>query len=178
MLEPFRQFKRCPKCGAPGPGEASLNPFRCEACRLVLYFNPASAVAAFVRRGDGHVLYTRRAKDPGKDRLGMPGGFVDIGETAEEALRREVKEEVGLDLGALEYLSSYPNQYPYAGVTYNTLDLFYVAEATDPARATSLDAVASVAWLDPSTVDPGDVAFESMRLALRDYLARKSEDVL
>jgi hypothetical protein len=63
-------------------------------------------------------------------------------------------------------------------VTYNTLDLFYVAEALDPTRATSLDAVASVAWLDPSAVDPGDVAFESMRLALRDYLARTGENDL
>jgi len=172
MLEPFRQFKQCPRCGAPGPGEASLNPFRCGACGLILYFNPASAVAAFVRRPDGCVLYTRRAREPGKGRLGMPGGFVDIGETAEEALRREVKEEVGLDLGPLEYLSSHPNRYAYAGVTYNTLDLFYVAEALDPARATALDAVDSVAWLDPSSIDPRDVAFESMRLALGDYVKK------
>jgi len=172
MLEPFRQFKQCPRCGAPGPGAASLNPFRCVACGLILYFNPASAVAAFVCRDDGRVLYTRRAKDPGKDRLGMPGGFVDIGETAEEALRREVKEEVGLDLTALEYLSSYPNQYPYAGVTYNTLDLFYVARTDDPERAASLDAVASLAWLDPSAIDPVEIAFESMRRALGDYLKR------
>jgi ADP-ribose pyrophosphatase YjhB (NUDIX family) len=174
MLEPFRQFNSCPRCGAPGPGADSLNPFRCARCGFVLYFNAASAVAAFIVRDDGHVLYTRRARDPGKGLLGMPGGFVDFGETAEGALRREVLEEVGLELTTLEYLASFPNQYLYADVTYNTLDLFFVATAADVGRVQALDAVASVAWLDPRSVDAGEIAFESMRRARTVLLERRS----
>jgi ADP-ribose pyrophosphatase len=173
MLEPFRHFANCPKCGAPGSGAASLNPFRCAACGFVLYFNAASAVAAFiVRDADGFVLYTRREKDPGKGRLGMPGGFVDYGETAEEAVRREVLEEVGLTLVSLEYLSSHPNQYTFAEVTYNTLDLFFIARTVAAHRAQALDAVQSIHWADPALVEPNEIAFESMRRGRADFLAR------
>lgn len=172
MIEPFRHFNTCPRCGAAGPGAGTLNPFRCGQCGFVLYFNAASAVAAFIARPDGSVLYTRRAKDPGKGKLGMPGGFVDFGETAEEALRREVLEEVGLTLTALEYLCSYPNQYVYADVAYHTLDLFFIGSCPESAEAQALDAVESVCWLHPSRIAPEEIAFNSMRHARADFLAR------
>jgi mutator protein MutT len=130
-----------------------------------------SAVAAFVVRGDGRVLYTRRAKDPGKGLLGMPGGFVDPGETAEDALRREVREEVGLELASARYLTSFPNRYTYDGVTYSTLDLFFVASAVDDSRVRALDAVEATLWLDPADVNVEDIAFDSMRQALMVFKA-------
>ena len=175
MLPHYRHFNRCPRCGAPGPGAESGNPFRCEACGFVLFFNAASAVAVFVVGDEGRVLYTRRAKEPAKGRLGMPGGFVDEGETAEEALRREVLEEVGLELQTLHYLCSHPNAYPYREVRYHTLDLFFVAAPVDATRVRSLDAVESVEWLDPAAIAPADIAFDSMRRALVDYLRWRQE---
>jgi NAD+ diphosphatase len=87
----------------------------------------------------------------------------------ESALRREVREEVGLELGPLAFLSSHPNRYPYRDVTYATVDLFFVAEAVDPARARPLDAVAGLEWTDPGAVDLDEIAFESMRAALQRY---------
>lgn len=170
MLAHYRYFNHCPRCGAPGRGAESGNPFRCEACGFVLFFNAASAVAVFVVRADGRVLYTRRAKDPARGKLGMPGGFVDEGETAEEALRREVAEEVGLELRTLRYLCSHTNVYPYRDVRYHTLDLFFVAAPVDPTKARSLDAVESLEWLDPAAIAPAEIAFDSMRRALADYL--------
>lgn len=171
--DPSSAIAHCPKCGTTAGGRRT-NPFRCAACGFVLYFNAASAVAAFIVDDEGRVLYTRRAKDPGKGLLGMPGGFVDIGETAEEAVRREVVEEVGLTLGALTYLTSFPNHYTYAGVAYTTLDVFFTARAADPRAARPLDAVASLAWLDPAHVDQDQIAFDSMRRALRVYLAAQA----
>lgn len=156
----------------PADRDAGRGPFRCDACGFTLYFNAASAVAAIILRDDGHALFIRRAREPGKGRLGMPGGFVDLGETAEQALAREVREEVGLDLTSPRYLASHPNQYAFAGVTYTTLDLFYTASAVEPDRAIALDAVESLVWADPLTVDLQEIAFDSMRDALRQYRAR------
>ena len=69
----------------------------------------------------------------------------------------------------LRYLSSHPNLYAYAGVTYTTLDLFYTASVSDPDRAVALDAVESLVWADPLSVDLEEIAFDSMRAALTRY---------
>lgn len=169
MLAPpehFRHIDHCPRCGAASRAPASV-PFRCAACGFVLFFNAAAAVACFVLRGDGAVLFTRREKDPGVGLLGLPGGFVDFGETAEEAMRREAREEIGVELGALSYLASFPNRYAYAGVTYHTLDLFFVAALPDGASPHALDAVEALEWRDPREVALDAIAFESMRSAVR-----------
>jgi NAD+ diphosphatase len=172
MTPPLTHFAHCPRCGTRRPDAERADvggPFRCGACGFTLYFNAASAVAAILVRPDGDALFIRRAKDPGKGRLGMPGGFVDAGESAEGALTREIREEVGLEVAGLRYLSSHPNLYVYADVTYTTLDLFYTALVRDPERAVALDAVESLVWADPLTVDLEEIAFESMREALIRY---------
>jgi 8-oxo-dGTP pyrophosphatase MutT (NUDIX family) len=97
---------------------------------------------------------------------------VDPGEDAETALAREVREEVGLETNGVRYLSSHANRYDYAGIRYVTLDLFYEAHVRHPDRAAALDAVESLAWLDPLTLDLADLAFPSMRAALGVYRAR------
>lgn len=166
---PWRLFRFCPRCGSRQDAPAAGPTFVCGACGLRYYFNPAIAVAAIILRGDGRGLFIRRAKDPEKGKLALVGGFVDVGETAEQALRREVREEVQLELGPIRLLSSHPNDYVYAGVIYPVVDVFFVARAEDPARAAALDGVASFIWEDPAAVDPADIAFPSMRDALARY---------
>ena len=153
------------------PAEPPLTgPFRCGACGFTLFFNAAGAVAALIVRSDGHALFIRRAKDPGKGKLALPGGFVDPGEDAETALAREVREEVGLELTALHYLSSHANKYLYAGVTYTDARSWSISPArVAPTVSARYDAVESVVWLDPDTVDRNEIAFESMRAALDVY---------
>lgn len=172
-LEPWRQIATCPRCGAAAnqPAEGT-NPFRCACCGFVLFFNAASAVAGLVPDRDGRVLFIRREREPARGKLGMPGGFVDPGESAEDALRREVREEVGLELSDITYLASFPNRYPYAGVMYPTVDLFFTCRAEDVTRVQALDAVAAIEWRDPAEVAPEEIAFDSMRAALRAYLKR------
>ena len=165
-------FQHCPRCGARRNGPAT-NPFHCAACGHQQYFNPASAVAAILLGPDGRALFLRRARDPGKGRLGLPGGFVDIGETAETALRREIREEVNLEMGALEFLCSGVNHYFYKDVTYPVLDLFFVARAESTAGAAARDGVESFVWLQPSRVDLGEFAFPSNAEAVRRFNERR-----
>jgi len=166
-------FQYCPRCGAPRDGPAS-NPFRCAACGHQQYFNPAAAVAAILLGSDGRALFLRRAHDPGKGKLGLPGGFVDIGETAEDALRREVREEVNLEIGALEFLCSLVNDYHYRDVTYPVLDLFFVVRVNSTSGMAALDGVESFVWLDPARVDLAGFAFPSNAEAVRRFAARRA----
>ena len=63
----------------------------------------------------------RRAKEPAKGTLDLPGGFVDMGETVEQGMIREIKEETGLDVEEIQYLFSSPNVYMYSGMGVHTL---------------------------------------------------------
>lgn len=54
---------------------------------------------------EGEVLLVRSPKWPGVDKYTMPGGHVEIGETIEEALKREIKEEVGLEVELVKFLT-------------------------------------------------------------------------
>ncbi|MCU0915991.1 MAG: NUDIX domain-containing protein [Planctomycetes bacterium] len=110
-----------------------------------------------------------RGKEPGKGLWDLPGGFVDPGETAEDALRREVREEIGLEVTALHYQGSWPNIYEYMGVRYRTLDMGFLCEAAGVAQARPRAAeVADVLFLPPSQIDLGRFAFGSVgRIAAR-----------
>lgn len=114
---------------------------------------------------EGRFLFLERAREPAKGLLGLPGGFVDPGESVEAALTREVAEEIGGVLGPATFLASFPNRYPFAGVEYHTCDLYFRAELiTDPADLRAEPAeVAALKWLKPEDVRAADLAFPSLR---------------
>lgn len=161
---PRELFRFCPRCGAPATGGA--NPLRCPACDLTYFFNPTVAAGAFISNPAGEVLLIRRAKEPAKGKFGVPGGFLDVGESAEDGLRREIREEVNLEVTELRLLCSGPNLYEYMGVTYPVCDLIFTARAVNPADVRALDEVAGYEWRLPKTVDPEEMAFPSMRTGL------------
>ncbi len=172
-MHPTASFQYCPSCGSPDSPQAG-HPFRCGECGFVLYVNTTCATAAFLERPDGTVLFIRRAKDPAKGMLAIPGGFIDPGETAEFGLRREFQEEVGLAVGDIEYLCSHPNVYNYRGISYQVLDFFFTATSAPDAEPQSLDGVASFEWLMPEEVDADEIAFPSMREAMVAFLEKRN----
>jgi ADP-ribose pyrophosphatase YjhB (NUDIX family) len=157
-------FRFCPRCGAAA--ESGRTPFRCPACDLTYFFNPTVAAGAFLFNPVGEVLLTKRAKEPAKGKLGIPGGFLDVGESAEDGLRREIREEVNLEVTNLRLLCSAPNLYEYKGVSYPVCDLIFTAVAVNPDRAEALDEIAGLEWRLPKAVNPEEIAFPSMRQGL------------
>ena len=164
-MKPASFYHYCPKCGVRQAAPPAAQVFNCSACGFRLFFNAASAVAVFITRPDGQLLLIERAKDPGRGKLAPPGGFIDIGETAEDAVQRETREEVGLELLDLRFVCSHPNAYLYADVTYPVLDIFFSARVSATVEARALDDVAAVRWMDPRQITPVDLAFPSMQYA-------------
>lgn len=156
-------FKYCPKCGAAALRMTGQKLLRCAACGFELYLNVAAAVAGVIVDEQGRMVVLVRGKEPGKGKWDLPGGFVDPGDTAEEALRREVREEIGLEVTGLRYLGSWPNVYEYMGVRYRTLDLGFVCEVTQVAQARPMeDEIAEVLFLWPREIDLERFAFPSV----------------
>jgi len=165
FLPPAAAFRYCPRCGR-GPTDPGAEPvFACAGCGFHYHFNPAVAAGVIADDSQGRVLLVRRAKDPGRGLLGVPGGFVDIGETAEAAASREAGEETGVEVGELRFLGSWPNVYEWKHIAYPVLDLYFTGRARDGSTASARHEVAEVLWLRPEEVDPADLAFPTTRAA-------------
>ncbi len=114
----------CPSCGKKTITFKDEKHWVCSSCSFDLYFNVACSASVILYDGNS-VLCIKRGRDPGKGLFSLPGGFIDAGETAEDACIRECIEETGIKPGVLEYIGSFPNTYTYKQITYNTCDFFY-----------------------------------------------------
>jgi 8-oxo-dGTP pyrophosphatase MutT (NUDIX family) len=173
MKHPLHQFCYCPLCGGKSFVEYNVKAKRCGTCGFIYYFNPSSAVAAFVREEAGRLLVVRRRADPAAGTLDLPGGFVDAFETAEEALIRELHEETGLHAGEPRYLFSIPNLYPYSGFEVHTLDMFFecrLGTVIEPSGLCASDDISEALFLPLSDVRPEDFGLLSVREAVSRYL--------
>ncbi|UJR83244.1 NAD(+) diphosphatase [Sandaracinus amylolyticus] len=108
FVDTHRFCGRCATPTVPVEGERCL---RCPACELTSYPRISPVVIGLVRRGD-RALLARSPRFPAPF-FSTLAGFVEIGETLEEALAREVREEVGIEIGAIRYFGSQPWPYPH-----------------------------------------------------------------
>jgi ADP-ribose pyrophosphatase YjhB (NUDIX family) len=123
-------FRFCPGCGRRGIASKGRRRWRCPVCGFEYFHNVATAAGVLVELSGG-ILLLERAKEPGRGRLCLPGGFVEPGESLEEAARRECREEIGWTPGSLTFVASFPNDYPFKGVPYSTCDCYFSCRASD-----------------------------------------------
>lgn len=160
---PSESLSFCPYCGSEAFEWKGTNYAQCSRCEKRLYMNAAAATLAIIEDGKGNILCTKRAFDPGKGLLDLPGGFADLGETLEEALTRELKEELGWDVRKMTYFCSRPNLYPYRGMIYYTMDTAFIVEANVEQSLVNEDEILSSGFVPVSEINPKDFAFDSIR---------------
>lgn len=158
----YTKFNYCPKCGKESLIVLDQNGMTCQSCGLKYYHNTASAVAAIIMSPKGIVMI-KRAHDPGKGKLDIPGGFVDYNETLEDALRRELSEELSINVTNYRYIASFPNEYQYAGITYFTTDAMFLVQWDEAFNIVPNDEVEELDYVDPNKVDFEKLAFQSTR---------------
>jgi len=107
-----RTHRFCGGCGAPTAPSASERSRRCEACELVVFPRLAPAVIVCVERDDEILLARSPHFPPGF--YSVPAGFVEPGETVEEAVARELEEETGVLVEEIRYFASQPWPFPHS----------------------------------------------------------------
>lgn len=177
MAHPLDRFKFCPACGSANWAIHNFKSKQCADCGFVYYANPAAATAAFILRttpdGREEMLAVRRAKEPQKDTLDLPGGFLDMEEDLEQGMRREIEEETGLKVDRVDYLFSSPNEYLYSGMLVNTIDADYLVRVPYGVEAVGADDAADARWIALDEVNPDDFGLQSIRRAVIRFLKEK-----
>ena len=168
---PSRVWQYCPYCGSKSFLAGDENYMQCDVCQKKLYINASAAVACIIENPQGEILFTRRAFEPAKGMLDLPGGFVSPGETAEDAVKREIKEELNLETISMCYICSSHNRYLYGGVVYYTIDLGFKCIVSDFDNIQVADDVDGYIFIPPNRISLQDICFSSISNILKLYLA-------
>ncbi len=146
----------CGACGAPlldGSGTDSGGRV-CSSCRRPYFPRISPAVIVLIKKGE-QVLLAHNAKFP-PDRFGLIAGFVEVGETLEETVRREVREETGIEVRNLRYLRSQPWPFP------DSLMLAFEADYASGEARPDGEEITELRWCGrdgmPDLPPPGSVA--------------------
>ena len=160
------EYRYCPKCGG-GLAKRDVKPGEpkrlvCQACAFIFYQDP-KVVAGTVFTLDGGIVLLKRGVEPEIGKWVFPGGYVDRGESVEDAAVRETKEECQLDvkLGPLLNVYSYPGSANVI-IVYTAEVIGGVLAAADEALDARIFAPKEIPW--------HDLAFVSTRAALNDYI--------
>jgi 8-oxo-dGTP diphosphatase len=145
----------------------------CPRCGWIDWVNPAPTVSVLILRG-ARILLVRRAFSPARGAWDVPGGFIERGETIERAARREVREEVGVDVRIERFIGIFPDTYgPQRRPSLNIYYLGRLRRAGSRVRAG--DDASECRWFPLDRV-PRRMAFKNNRqavLALRRLTGRR-----
>jgi ADP-ribose pyrophosphatase YjhB (NUDIX family) len=157
------QARYCPRCAQPAE-IAYPRSLSCPHCGYGAYYNPKPVAAAIPVTPQGEIILLKRAFDPGKDLWTFPGGFVDLGESVEEAAKREVQEELEIDveLGGVLNVYSRPQD--------RVVLIVFTATTTGQPRPT--EEATEVRAYPPEALPWDELAFWSTQQALQEFLSR------
>ncbi|WP_409032623.1 NAD(+) diphosphatase [Janthinobacterium sp. CG_23.3] len=160
IAEWARTHRYCGACATPtalAPGERC---YRCPACGMAAYPRISPAMMVLIRKGDA-VLLALHTASPSK-RFSPLAGFLEAGESIEEAVRREVMEEVGLRVHNLEYFMSQSWPFPHS------LMIAFTADYLDGEIRVDGHEIAEARWFGPGDEWPEPTSAVSISALLVD----------
>ncbi len=156
LMGALDNWRFCPRCG--GPLTIETDHLACPTCGDQYWANSIPGVQGILER-DGCVLLARRGREPRRGHWDLPGGFLGEDEEPLDGLRREFREETGLEIEPVELFGI--DIEPYAGRHVFSVTWIVTADG-DPVAA---DDVAELRWF-PRDELPGEMAFPGQKRLL------------
>lgn len=165
LVEWARTNRYCGRCGTVTEDSKGERARRCPACGLMAFPRLAPAVITLVERTDGRALLARNARWP-TAMYSCLAGFVEPGESVEATVKREVHEEVGIDVGDVRYFRSQPWPFPHS------LMLGFQASYVGGEINCDGDEIADAAWFAPDDLPQCPPRMSIARWLIDDWVAR------
>ena len=131
-----------------------------------MHKNPTPTVDTIIQKGS-EVLLVERKKDPFKQTMVLPGGFINEGEFAEDAAIREVKEETSLDIELENILGVYsdPSRDP-RGHIMSTVFIGKISDKSDNKEPIAGDDAATTKWVDLESIEEETLGFDHQKILM------------
>jgi ADP-ribose pyrophosphatase YjhB (NUDIX family) len=134
----------------------------CPDCRFLTYASSKPTASAACLDDEGRVLLSRRGAEPFEGMWDLPGGFLDEEEHPLDCLRRELREEGGVEVEPLEFLGVWIDKYGGDGSAQTTLNLYWTVRIVEGTLEPA-DDVAEFRWFAPEDVPLDELAFPHTR---------------
>jgi len=118
------------------------------------------------------LLLTTRAVEPDLGKLDLPGGFIDPGETAENAVKRELEEELSMKVKSLEYIGSAPNEYIFSGYSVFTLDMAFRVVPETVIGLVAMDDILDYRFYGEEEIDYTQIPAPSIKSFVKQYFLK------
>jgi 8-oxo-dGTP diphosphatase len=168
--EELAEWLTCPRCGTEL--EHAKGSVSCPGCGLSVYASPAPTASAIVLDDGGRLLLAQRAVDPGEGLWDLPGGFMDEDEDPLETVRRELREEAGVEVEPREFVGAVPDRYGDDGPW--TMNLYWTARIVS-GEPHAADDVARFEWFGQDELPPGTEFAFANTVQILDRWRAKSE---
>ncbi len=179
MKHIYEHYAFCPRCGERYRSEdfdAADFVFHCRACRYDFYQNSVPSATGVVpcKSDPAKVLLIQRGTPPAIGKRALPGGILRLGESPADGARREVLEEIHLDLRVERLLCTTMVDYEYRGMRVAILEIAFQMEAAELAQARTSEEACDMGFYDVSDVlrESSELAFPEQINALRAYRDR------
>jgi 8-oxo-dGTP diphosphatase len=150
-------WRYCPRCGSEVTREEGRA--ACPACGFVHYASSKPTACAICVDDGRRVLLARRAHEPFRGRWDLPGGFLEEDEHPLDCLRRELREETGLEVEPLEFVGIWMDLYTTETNVRTTLNLYWTARVVGGSPAPA-DDVSELGWFAADELpDEDELAF-------------------
>ena len=160
----LEDIHHCPRCGQ-APDVTYPRSIVCPHCGYAAFYNPKPVACALPQTAQGEIWLLRRGFEPNVGKWSMPGGFVDLGESVEDAARREIREEMAIEIDITGLVGVYSRSEDRTVVVVYSASALGTPSRTEEALEVRAFAPIDIPWQT--------LAFWSDERALRDHLNRR-----
>ena len=164
-------FKYCPNC--KNEVIVNGNNIHCDKCGFDYYLTPNPSTGIIIVNNKNQIYLAKRSIEPGAGSFDLPGGFISFHEKAEDTIKREIKEEMDLDLKEVKLFATYSGDYKLKGTQYYPLDIYFVAyvdiDYIDISNAQDKE-LEEGRFFNIDEIPFEGLAFKTQKFALRDFI--------
>ncbi len=166
----IRAYKFCPRCSGNLIFKKD-NLLVCNKCNFEFYINPSPCNAVIIENEKQEIMLVKRKFDPMKGYWDLPGGFINAYESFEDSVKREIKEELGVEVKLGKTIGVYKDIYVFQDVENPVIVIVVLAKITKGIIKVS-DDISGYKYFPKDKVLKEKLAFPTIRLGISDYLKK------